>query len=524
MASKLTRRAAPRPRLDLLAVPAILATLAAGLLAPGPAQAKAPGDPKIEVSATEVAPGGMTRVQMRRYATPAQEIQSSYTDFIISPNLVAAGLQVDIDFDSPNCTGDAAGSHVRCDYEHSLFDFTPTGADGAWAVVKASAAVPVGTEGTVTAIFKGEGHPAFQSVAKVTVVEGVSLVAGPFQELSAKPGESFGVPLTVRNAGQNIADGVGMTVDASPWALKATTRYRNCRYDGERLVSCDFDQKLQPGTTYRAVVPYQLRGDAPAPTALGTGFTWRTAAQHQAYLAEQRAQSKPAGTPGNGAALTLEPVASVAAKRQADVDYRDNTTNVRIAVTGRNGVDLVALGAEVAGEAGDVVPARIGVRNDGPAVLDLGQTKGEPTVAARITLTVPQGTEVVGVPARCQGVVNGDIWWGSKAVLGAAEYVCRTSTHIEAGAAETFRFKLRINDVVEGATGQIQVADACAACEINEVNNRAQIVVNHPGGDGGGLPVTGVPIASIAVGALMLLLVGTGGVLIARRRRTRFQA
>jgi LPXTG-motif cell wall-anchored protein len=45
-----------------------------------------------------------------------------------------------------------------------------------------------------------------------------------------------------------------------------------------------------------------------------------------------------------------------------------------------------------------------------------------------------------------------------------------------------------------------------------------------PGGDGGGLPVTGADTATVAGVGTVLLLLGSAGYLIARRRRTRFVA
>ncbi|WP_433725733.1 LPXTG cell wall anchor domain-containing protein [Actinoplanes sp. CA-051413] len=496
-----------------------LASVMAALLSTAPAQAQAPADLRVEISDTVVAPGGATRIWLRTYSAPAQSVQANSVSYRISQSLVDAGVTVDIDYDTPNCTGGVAT--LSCSFEDEFFDFTPAGERSHWAVLKAAASVPVGTEGTITATFRGYHDEVVTGVADVTVAEGVSLVAVPSPTLSAQPGEPFEVPLSVRNAGANVADGIGMSVDRSAWAMQAGTRYRNCRYDADRLVSCSFDQQLQPGTAYRLALPYRLRSNTIAPVNLSANFTWRTTAQHDGYLAEEKALGKPAGTAGDGPVLRLEPFVSAAAKRQADVDYRDSTSRVRIAVTGRNGVDLVALGAEVDGDAGDVVTAAVGVRNDGPAVLDLDQS----TTAARMLVSVPEGTEVVTVPARCRQVVDGVPAWNVPAKPGAAQYGCRTSNHLEVGASEKFRFGLRINRVITGASGPVQVTAACGTCELDKANDKALITINGAGGGGGGgLPVTGTPIAAVAGAALLLLLAGTGGVLLTRRHRTRFQA
>lgn len=507
-----------RPRsAGVAALLVLLTALAASFLAPGPAQARAAVELRVEVSDTEVAPGGRTLVWLRTYATQASSVQARSVAFRLSPELVAAGVTVGIDDANPNCTGD--DSFISCGFEDTYFDFTPAGKRSTYIVLSAGTSAPVGTGGTITATFTGYHGEKVAAVAKATVVEGVDLVAGTVATLSARPGGSFEVPLTVRNAGANAADGVGLTADRAAWGMLAGTRYRNCRYDADRLVSCSFDQKLQPGTAYRAALPYRLRSDTLAPVKLTADFTWRTAAQHDAYLAEERALGKPAGTAGTGPALALEPVAATAAK-QADVDYRNNRSRAEISVTGRNGVDLVALGAEVSGEAGDVVPVTVGMRNDGPAALDSDQS----AMAAKVRVTLPRGTEAATVPARCRQIVEGDPEWTKPAESGALVYLCRAGGQIAPGAAEKFRFGLRVTRVIADATGQVEVTAACGTCELDKSDNKATIVVNGSGGEGGGLPVTGAPVAAVVGGALVLLAAGAGGLLLARRRRTRFLA
>ena len=66
--------------------------------------------------------------------------------------------------------------------------------------------------------------------------------------------------------------------------------------------------------------------------------------------------------------------------------------------------------------------------------------------------------------------------------------------------------------------------------DLNKSNDVAKIVVNPAagrrgtGGQGGGLPITGPQTALYAAAGLVLVVAGVGGVLFARRRRTRFQA
>ena len=515
------------PHLDRLraaSAAAVLVLLAgvAVFLSPGAAQAKAPEDLRVEVSDTALAPGGRTLVWLRSYADPAQRVQAQSASFKLSANLVAAGVTVNPgDEWNPNCTGD--GSFINCSFEDTFFNFTPTGERSTYTVLTAGKSVPVGTEGTITATYYGYDQQQVTGTAKISVVEGVDLAAGPAPTPSAPPGGSFDLPLTLRNNGANVADGVGLSVDRPVVALQAATRFRNCRYDGVRLVSCSFDQQLQPGATYRATLPFKLRSDTLAPAKLAVALTWRTSTEHDAYLAEERALGKAAGTAGDGPLLELEAVTTAAAKRQADVDYRDNTSRVSVSVTGRNGFDLVALGAEVSGEAGAVVPMTVGLRNDGPAALAADQ----PAMTAKVLVTTPKGTEATAVPARCRQVVKGDPEWREPAEPDALQYLCRPGDRLEAGATESFRFGLRINTVIAGATGLVRVTAACGACELDKPDNEALIVANPTDGgggdDGGGLPVTGTPVAAVVGAGLVLLVAGAGGVLVTRRRRTRFQ-
>ncbi|MFB9357665.1 hypothetical protein [Actinoplanes nipponensis] len=516
-----TRLQPVRPRATRLAAAVIALTgIAVALVGPVAASAQAPADLRVEVSDVDVAPGGRTAVWLRTYADPAQRVQAGSVTFRLSANLVAAGLRVDIDDANPNCSG--GDSSITCSFEDTFFDFTPAGKRSTGVVLFGGASAPLGTEGTITATFRGSRGEQATTVAEATVVEGVSLVAGAVPAISAKPGSSFAAPLTVRNAGANVTDGVGLSAGLPVPALAAGARFRNCRYAAEQLVSCRFDQQLQPGTTYRATLPFLLRGDTLAPVGLTAPLTWRTSAQHDAHLAEERALGRPAGSAGDGPVLALEPVATAAAKRQADVDDRDNTSRLRVSVTGRNGVDLVALGVAVNGGKGDVVPAAVGLRNDGPAALDPNQ----PTMRAKMRVTLPRGTEIVTVPARCRQVVEGDPEWRRPADSGAFQYLCTAGGYLAAGAVEKFRFELRITEVIAGATGELEVIAPCGgACELDRSDDKALIVVNGAGGTGGGgLPVTGTPIAAVVGTALLLLLAGAGGVVVARRRRTRFLA
>ena len=125
-----------------------------------------------------------------------------------------------------------------------------------------------------------------------------------------------------------------------------------------------------------------------------------TVAEFEDFNAYLQAGGYSVGKPGDGPVLSLPEAPSKVAARgfQADTDPMNNWSSMTIKVNGKNGADLVALGAQLTGEAGDVVKATLGVRNDGPAALDFSRG-GSPVT--KIDIAVPQGTTAVKVPEVC---------------------------------------------------------------------------------------------------------------------------
>jgi hypothetical protein len=161
---------------------------------------------------------------------------------------------------------------------------------------------------------------------------------------------------------------------------------------------------------------------------------------------------------------------------QTDVNHDDNFGVLVVEVTGSNGIDFAAVGATVRGDAGASVEATVGVANRGPATRDASRI-GDPANHSRVV--VPAGTTVVSAPYSCEGTVA-----------------------------------VNVNTSVPEPIVDVDPAD-----------DVARILVNRPGGTGGGdgLPITGANVA-VLVGAGMLL-VGLGGTAVRlARRRTRFQA
>jgi hypothetical protein len=491
------------------------AVLAAG--APAAAAQRAAAEIKMIVADVSVPIGGPgTELRPTWYA--GQEVVLTEAKVTYQLTGVAGVTLADGD-GVGDCTSESATKLV-CE-DHFEMGVGPDGMTGYFtALLKAGAKAGAGTAGTVTATFSAEGLAPITESAAVRVTGGVDLAAGPDVSVKKKPGSTFDVPLVVRNAGRTVADGAAVIFNRDH-AFETIRQFSNCYYRSGELVACRFDQELQPGAGYRGVMPYKLRATTYAPGHSANELQWLTPGEledHEALLIKNGLEGL--GTAGNGGVLRLTELASAKA-RQGDVNPDNNWTTVEVEATGKNGSDLVAVGDTASGATGDVVTATVGVRNAGPATLDFGRA-GESV--ARIKVSVPAGTTVVSAPERCE--------------KRGADYFCDGSTLLVAGKSETYDFGLRIDRVVADATGAVVVNEPCECSQfskdLNPANNKAAIVLNGTGagggagggtgGEGGGLPVTGPVGAAVGGTGLALLVAGAAGVMIARRRRTRFVA
>jgi hypothetical protein len=408
----------------------------------------------------------------------------------------------------------------------------PDGITG-WFVAQVTAGrtAKPGTTGTVTATFSAADLAPISTTAKVRVAQSVDLAAGRHVQVTASPGEAFSAPLVVRNAGKKAAKGASV-IFYNDRAFESTTRYSNCLYSGDELRSCTFDQALRSGASYRATLPYRVRVDTRAP-GFGYGeIIWLTPAELEDYHSYLKQRGIDVGAPGQGDVLRLDQAITTFAVPQGDADTENNSSAVELTTTGKNGVDLAAVGAEVKGFAGDEVTVSVGVHNNGPATLDLSRAGSS---AAATAVYPPAGTSVVSVPQECAPEVDGSIQWDLPDPRGYPKYLCLSDSVLIAGEGETYDFGLRIDKVIPDAKGTVAVNEPCE-CErftddIDPSNNKAAITMRGPGagsggtgGAGGGLPVTGPMGATIGGAGIVLLAAGVVGVVLARRRRTRFVA
>ncbi len=403
-------------------------------------------------------------------------------------------------------------------------------AGGFWAYAEAGDDAVVGESGTIRATLSADGITPVTHDARVRAAESVDLTAGPEVRATAAPGASFDAPLVVSNTGDKAITGAAVLFDHD-FSLESTTRYRNCLYVGDELASCTFDQTLEVGKTYSAAMPLKVRADTIAPGDASAFRGWLTPAELEDFYSYLESQDISPGTPGTGDVLTLTERPAARAV-QSDPNPEDNWGSVEVRVTGKNGVDLAAVGAELTAAAGDEITVPVGARSVGKATLDFSRVGGP---AAVTMVTMPAGTTVLDASEECYPVVRGEVDFDAPGKPGAAKYWCDSDYIFVAGAEEIYEFKLRVDRIDGRTAGTVTVNEPCE-CErfrgdINKSNDKASIVITSGAagggggdgsGDGGGLPVTGPAGTTLAAVGAALLVLGAAGVFLARRRRDTF--
>ncbi|MEE6258299.1 LPXTG cell wall anchor domain-containing protein [Plantactinospora sonchi] len=380
----------------------------------------------------------------------------------------------------------------------------------------------LGDEGTLKVTFEAQGSTPVSHEATITVGEGVDLVAGDDVTVMAEPGARFAPQALVTNASGNTVKGTAL-VFQSDYAVSAADRFSNCYYDDDTLLACVFDNEIEAGLSYGVEVPLMLRADTEAPGNAYSSMTWLTRDEFEEFRAEARTK----GATGGGKELELRQMSRATARApQIDTNPLNNSNGVQITVTGKNAVDLAAIGDSVTGAQGDEVKVTVGVDNPGPATADASRSGIGVT---NLRFTLPTGTSAVAVPNDCVGRKGDD--WGQHGKPHGSLYRCDTVELLKSGERQTFEFTLRIDEVVANATGKVEINYPCE-CEgrdsdADKSNDTAKILVNATEGGGGageGLPVTGTATGLIAAGGAALLAAGVVGFVLARRRRTRFVA
>lgn len=257
------------------------------------------------------------------------------------------------------------------------------------------------------------------------------------------PGETRTLPFTVTNDGNESAPGFTLRLIASH-GLREMTRYDACTYThtgGEEYAptthaECSFHQPLAPGDSFTLPEPLTVRF---APHALRERFD-----------------------------IEVEPLGGL-----SDPNPEDNYVVQEIDAAGT--ADFAVTGDTVSAAAGEVVTARLTFHNHGPAwVGNLGS--GDP--AAWVSLLVPEGTTVTGVPADCTPRTRSGGYYPER--HGAPRYDCALPYWVSENAQRAFDLTVRIDSVIPGATGDVRVRPQYGefAFDPDLSNNTARVTVN----------------------------------------------
>ncbi|AEV88234.1 hypothetical protein ACWT_7224 [Actinoplanes sp. SE50] len=475
--------------------------------------------PKINVTLDDVAIGAGYAIKVSPVLRADREVE--LTGAVMTYQLT--GTPAGVTLANPDEFGDCASqtpTTLVCKQPFGI-SIGPYGVMGYLeGALKASRTTPIGSTGKLTATFAADGVAPIKSTANVVVAEGVDLVAGKPDKHKVKVGETFTGTVTVTNKSDKTVHGVGLSGYAD-YAYEPTAQFSNCSYHEIRM-NCRFDQDLEPGATYALEFPFRVRTDTAAPSGGAAEYKWLPVGD---YDAQTKALKTTAGT---GGMLKLTKVAAATSRaRQTDTNPDDNWSLIDVDVTGQQSTDIAAIGDKVSGAAGTVVNATVGVRNNGPATRD---TNHAGDAASVLRVTIPAGAKVTTVPDGCAVATD---WLQSDKK--AVQYVCSTGYLFRVGETVSWTFGLKIDKVVPGASGAVEANPACE-CDIfskdtDKSNDKALLVLNPAGGTGGtggsdgpGLPITGPQGAAIAGAGGLLVAAGAVSFLIARRRRTRFQA
>ncbi len=337
-----------------------------------------------------------------------------------------------------------------------------------WDVrVRAADGAEAGAAGSITVTGEGEGLTFTGHTVNV-------LVGGPEFEMRklTEPegfaaGEVFRAGMGFRNVGGVAADGVVLRFTGSR-GLTFPQKFSNCSYAVEnedhlirmrRVALCTFEGEFEPGVAYRLSTPVKVKtADFALRDILGYRFT-------------SLASAGTAPIEGEGQELTLERVQgdSAAYTRHAALDFPTGNT-----------YDLDLAGDRAKGAEGETVTVDVALHNRGPAWIGDLRSGGE---GVHFTVGVPDGATVVKAPDAC----HADEEEGGRVL----SFWCQAETPLLEQDTREFAFDLRIDEVVEGATGRMQLAGGPHRSEADPANDDGWIVLNGTGdeetpGDTGG--------------------------------------
>ncbi|MFC9927322.1 hypothetical protein [Streptomyces sp. NPDC127190] len=325
---------------------------------------------------------------------------------------------------------------------------------------------------------RASGAAGSTSLGDATFQAGVA-DAGPLLDRSSpsstwsKPGKTLHPSIGFTNYSRRPLKGVYVGIQLTQ-GLSVPEEFSNCEYghfaNRDTGIRCYIETPVTAGGSYDLDELALKVGSTAADEIWNVGVYETT----DGYLYKN--QKLTGVHRGTGRAMRL--VARAGGPGTFDMD---NGTG-RVIV--ENSFDLQALGATVHGKAGQVVQAKLGVRNNGPASIDqYDRSDGPADGPSSVThVTVPRGTTAVKVPQLCR---SDDDWKQGKP--GARHYSCFQDVHdwyFDAGQVTPFVFGLRIDRPADLAPGSIKVT--MSSPDSNTKNNTAPIKVTADGTKGHG--------------------------------------
>ncbi|NMO55677.1 peptidase [Actinoplanes sp. TBRC 11911] len=402
----------------------------------------------------------------------------------------------------------------------------------------------VGPAGTVAASVDGaeeDATPANDtaSLSVTTAASGAELVVGA-EDINTSatpvgPGDTKPFHGLVFNQGDTAATGATMTLDLRGFGAVAE-RYTDCTYVddfphdtggefvyGPDRVTCPLPE-LNPGAgllffnekTGESAFNVQFGRNLPGPDSLSGAFSIQPGTGTSA--APQTLAKQPGPTFAEALAR-LQPATTARAQRVAVTDDLKSTAAFQV-WTKANTLDVRATAAPVSGTAGQTVTLTYDVVNQGPS------DGGGPNVL----ITAPSGT--VLLPAK-------GCWTDGTDHVRRAESAklrCTVDGRFPAVASGSGKVSLSVKLKIKstpGTNGTVYAVSCCVgSTESNKANNTAKIVfsgggggtgtdadTDTAGGSGAGLPITGSPVALVALVGGVVLVLGVVLLLVVRRKR-----
>ncbi|MFJ9898391.1 hypothetical protein ACIQPR_34145 [Streptomyces sp. NPDC091280] len=412
-------------------------------------------------------------------------------------------------------------------------------------LLKPTAAAKAGDTGAIT--YTATASDAATVTGKTDVlVGGPKLAARPYPALKGiEPGAVFERSPAFANTGTAPADkGVMLLVQDSD-GVSLARDHSNCHYSDLPDIGawCRFDTPVAPGTAYTTDVPLRYTASKDTMYGYNTYVVWPVGG-----TAPDSYDPSDFPDTGTGAPLGLKSVPSGSGFTGSGYGTFATTQHA----------DYQALGDTVEGKVGETVSITVGVRNNGPGLMNFRWMDTENS--GTFVVTPPAGTTITGAPGPGEQGDPGPLWNCTPRKAGAKSYTCDIgSTDFKPGDSVTQEFTVRIDRVVPGAQGSVRAVQnpAYPNRDDDTANDTAAITVKATGSatsspsptasaspsatataspsgsgagsgtgttTGGGLAATGTDGVLLRVGAAVLLVAGGALVFLVARRSRPFRS